>query len=53
MNIWEPGHILIETGDHQNPYLIENFELPKCWEKLKGKKIDWQCESDMPGCKHF
>ncbi|MGQ9873426.1 hypothetical protein [Leptodesmis sp.] len=39
MNIWEPGHILIETGDRQNPYLIENFELPKCWEKLKGKKL--------------
>jgi hypothetical protein len=30
---WKPAHILIGTGDHDHPSIIEDFELPRCWEK--------------------
>lgn len=30
---WGPAKILIGTGDHDLPTLIENLELPRCWER--------------------
>lgn len=30
---FEPAHIFIGTGDHDRPNLIDDFELPKVWEK--------------------
>jgi hypothetical protein len=53
MNIWKPGRLFIGTGDQDDPYLIKNFKLPKCWEKIKGKQIDWQCEAEKTDCNHF
>jgi hypothetical protein len=53
INIWEPGYLFIGTGEQSNPHLIEDFELPRCWEKFKGRQIDWQCASDELSCNHF
>ncbi|MDZ8226608.1 HNH endonuclease signature motif containing protein [Nostoc sp. ChiVER01] len=30
---WQPSKIFIGTGDHDEPLLINGFELPLCWEK--------------------
>jgi hypothetical protein len=35
---WEPAHILIGTGDHDNPEIIDDFLLPRVWEKRSSKK---------------
>jgi hypothetical protein len=32
LKMWEPGKLLIGTGDHDHPHLIDNLELPKVWE---------------------
>lgn len=53
IDIWKPGRLFIGTGEHENPDLIEDFKLPKCWEKLKGKQVDWQCETASSNCNHF
>lgn len=53
IDIWDPGSLFIGTSDPDDPCLIKDFKLPKCWEKFKEKQIDWQCESDMPECNHF
>ncbi|WP_143467582.1 HNH endonuclease signature motif containing protein [Leptolyngbya ohadii] len=53
LDIWNPGHIFIGTGDHEDPCLIGNFDLPKFWEKLKGKKVTWECSWDESNCTHF
>lgn len=29
---WNPGRVLIGTGDPDQPVLIENLQLPLCWE---------------------
>jgi len=31
---WAPGHLLIGTGDHDNPKFISKLNLPKVWEKI-------------------
>jgi hypothetical protein len=33
ISTWEPGNILIGTGDELEPELIDDFELPIFWEK--------------------
>ena len=35
---WEPAHIFIGTGNHDSPVLIDDFLLPKIWEKKAIKK---------------
>lgn len=30
---WQPAHIFMGTGPHENPTSIEKFTLPKIWEK--------------------
>jgi hypothetical protein len=30
---WTPAQILISTGDHDSPSLIDKLDLPRCWEK--------------------
>jgi hypothetical protein len=35
INEWEPGRILIGTGDPDNPDLISGLELPEHWEQLR------------------
>jgi hypothetical protein len=35
---WEPANLLIGTGDHDNPEIIDNFLLPKIWEKRNFNK---------------
>lgn len=32
INDWEPSKLFIGTGEHENPYLINDFNLPCCWE---------------------
>lgn len=32
---WEPGQILIGTGNPDSPSPIANLRLPECWEKLE------------------
>jgi hypothetical protein len=32
ISTWEPSKIMIGTGDHDKPKIIENFELPELWE---------------------
>lgn len=32
LTMWEPGELLIGTGNHDHPHLIDNLELPKVWE---------------------
>ena len=29
---WNPAELLIGTGDHDKPHLIDGFKLPRCWE---------------------
>ena len=37
---WKPAHLLIGTGDHENPELIDSFLLPKVWEhRVSNNKI--------------
>jgi hypothetical protein len=33
---WRPAHTLVGTGDHEQPHIIDDFELPRCWEALAG-----------------
>ncbi|MGW9123844.1 HNH endonuclease signature motif containing protein [Paenibacillus chitinolyticus] len=35
LNEWEPANILIGTGDPDDPALINDLILPKCWEKQR------------------
>ena len=35
---WEPAHILIGTGDHDDPQLIDSFTLPSIWERRFSNK---------------
>ena len=30
---WNPARLLIGTGDHNAPHLLDGFELPRCWER--------------------
>lgn len=30
---WAPANLLIGTGNHDSPSLIESLDLPRCWEK--------------------
>jgi len=30
--------LLIGTGDHDAPEIIEQFELPRCWERRAANK---------------
>ena len=30
---WEPGRVFIGTGDPDTPHLIDEFLLPKVWER--------------------
>jgi len=32
INDWEPSKLFIGTGEHEKPYLINDFQLPRCWE---------------------
>jgi len=32
LKMWEPGYLVIGTGDHNQPYLIDDLELPEIWE---------------------
>jgi hypothetical protein len=32
INTWEPNTLFIGTGEHEEPYLINDFKLPRCWE---------------------
>lgn len=32
VNDWEPSRVFIGTGEHDEPYLINSFDLPRCWE---------------------
>ncbi|MGP1386686.1 MAG: hypothetical protein ACTS2F_24220 [Thainema sp.] len=34
---WEPAHIFIGTGDHDKPVMIDDFLLPRVWEKKSFK----------------
>ena len=34
---WEPGRLFIGTGDPDKPTIIDDFDLPKIWEKRKQK----------------
>ncbi|WP_341524576.1 HNH endonuclease signature motif containing protein [Nostoc sp. UHCC 0302] len=33
VDTWQPSKIFIGTGDYNKPLLINDFELPLCWEK--------------------
>ena len=33
VDAWEPGQLLIGTGDHDEPTIIKEFNLPYIWEK--------------------
>lgn len=35
---WEPAHIFIGTGDHDEPVMIDEFLLPKIWERKTFKE---------------
>jgi hypothetical protein len=35
---WQPAHLMIGTGDHDNPEIIDNFLLPKIWERRVSSK---------------
>jgi hypothetical protein len=33
INVWEPSKLFIGTGDHDNPQIIPDLDLPRCWER--------------------
>jgi hypothetical protein len=35
---WEPAHIFIGTGDHDEPVMIDDFLLPRVWERKSFKE---------------
>lgn len=37
VNEWEPGQILIGTGNPDKPHRISSFDLPRCWEQFSRK----------------
>ena len=32
LKMWEPGYLMIGTGNHDQPHLIDSLELPEIWE---------------------
>lgn len=33
---WQPAHLFMGTGDHDNPTIIDSLRLPNCWETPHG-----------------
>jgi len=46
---WAPANLLIGTGSHDSPSLIENLDLPRCWEKRANPSFHRTCAKSRAG----